>query len=344
MKIVVDDTIPFLRGVFEPYADVHYRDGAAIVRSDLVDAEALIIRTRTRCNANLLDGTAVKIIATATAGLDNIDIAYCREHGIFVKNADGCNSGGVMNYVFSALYGCAARKSIPLKGSAFGIVGVGSTGRKVENMARILGFKVLLCDPLRADEEGDSQFCSLNYLLENSDIVSLHLPLNDGTKRMADADFFRKMRLGAFFINTAHGELVVEDDLMEAIPKLGPVAIDTWNNEPDVNRRLVDMVDIATPHIAGYSYQGKQRSAMMAVRAVARFFGINELYDFYPKTDVKELEAVKLDVNGMNQGQIASTIQYNYPIFTDDFLFRMNPGGFTELRSGYQYRREFYMD
>lgn len=344
MKIVVDDTIPFLRGVFEPYADVHYRDGAAIVHSDLVDADALIIRTRTRCNADLLDGTAVKIIATATAGLDNIDIAYCREHGIFVKNADGCNSGGVMNYVFSALYGCAARKSIPLKGSAFGIVGVGSTGRKVENMARILGFKVLLCDPLRADEEGDSQFCSLDYLLENSDIVSLHLPLNDGTKRMADADFFRKMRLGAFFINTAHGELVVEDDLMEAIPKLGPVAIDTWNNEPDVNRRLVDMVDIATPHIAGYSYQGKQRSAMMAVRAVARFFGINELYDFYPKTDVKELEAVKLDVNGMNQGQIASTIQYNYPIFTDDFLFRMNPGRFTELRSDYQYRREFYID
>lgn len=344
MKIVVDDTIPFVRGVFEPYADVHYRDGAAIVRSDLVDAEALIIRTRTRCNADLLDGTAVKIIATATAGLDNIDIAYCREHGIFVKNADGCNSGGVMNYVFSALYGCAARKSIPLKGAAFGIVGVGSTGRKVENMARILGFKVLLCDPLRADEEGDSQFCSLDYLLENSDIVTLHLPLNDGTKRMADADFFRKMRLGAFFINTAHGELVVEDDLMEAIPKLGPVVIDTWNNEPDVNRRLVNMVDIATPHIAGYSYQGKQISAMMAVRAVARFFGINELYDFYPKTDVKKLEVVKLDVNGMNQGQIASTIQYNYPIFTDDFLFRMNPGGFTELRSGYQYRREFYID
>ncbi len=344
MKIVVDDMIPFVKGVFEPYADVLYRDGAAISRSDLMDAGALVIRTRTRCNADLLDGTAVKIIATATAGFDNIDIRYCRDHGIFIKNADGCNSGGVMNYVFSALYGCAARKSIPLRGATFGIVGVGSTGRKVEDMARMLGFKVLLYDPLRADEEGGSQFCSLDYLLENSDVVSLHLPLNEGTRRMANADFFRKMRLGAFFINTAHGELVVEEDLMECIPKLGPVVIDTWNNEPDINRELMDMVDIATPHIAGYSYQGKQISAMMAVRAVARFFGIRELFDFYPVADIKELEAVKLAVSGMSQGQIASVIQYNYPIFTDDFLFRMNPGGFTELRSNYQYRREFYID
>lgn len=344
MKIVVDETIPFVRGVFEPFAEVAYRDGSEIGRKDLVDADALVIRTRTICNAELLEGTAVKIIATASTGMDNIDIPYCKTHSIFLKNADGCNSGGVMNYVFSALYGCAARKSIPLTGSTFGIVGVGSAGQKVEKMARFLGFKVLLCDPLRAEEEGDSQFCSLDFLLENSDIVTLHLPLNEGTKRMANADFFRKMRLGAFFINAARGELVVEDDLIEAIPKLGPVVIDTWNNEPYINRKLMDMVDIATPHIAGYSYQGKQISAMMSVRSVARFFGISELYEFYPKTDVQELEAVKLDVSGMNQGQIASLIQYNYPIFTDDFMFRTNPAGFTELRTNYQYRREFYID
>ena len=344
MKIVIDETIPFVKGVFEPFAEVVYKEGGCICREDLIDAEALVIRTRTRCNAELLDGTAVKIIATATTGMDNIDIPYCQSHGIFLKNADGCNSGGVMNYVFSALYGCAARKSIPLTGSTFGIVGVGSSGQKVEKMARFLGFKVLLCDPVRAVEEGDTQFCSLDYLLENSDIVTLHLPLNEKTRRMADADFFRKMRLGAFFINTSRGELVVEEDLMEAIPKLGPVVIDTWNNEPDINRELMDMVDIATPHVAGYSYQGKQISTMMAVRAVARFFGISELFEFYPKTDVRELEAVKLDVSGMNQGQIASLIQYNYPIFTDDYMFRTNPSGFSELRSNYQYRREFYID
>ena len=344
MKIVVDESIPFVRGVFEPYTQVVYKDGSKIDREDLADAEALVIRTRTRCNPELLDGTAVKIIATTTTGMDNIDIPYCQSHGIFLKNADGCNSGGVMNYVFSALYGCAARKSIPLTGSTFGIVGVGNSGQKVEKMARLLGFKVLLCDPVRAAEEGESQFCSLDYLLGNSDIVTLHLPLNERTRRMANADFFRKMRLGAFFINTSRGELVVEEDLIEAVPKLGPVVIDTWNNEPYVNRELMNMVDIATPHVAGYSYQGKQISTMMAVRAVARFFGFSGLYEFYPKTDVKELEAVKLDVSGMNQGQIASLIQYNYPIFTDDFMFRMNPSGFAELRANYQYRREFYID
>lgn len=344
MKVLIDNTIPFIRGVFEPYGDVCYMDGGDISHGDLADVDALVIRTRTKCDAKLLDGTPVKMIATATAGLDNIDINYCRSNGIFVKNADGCNSGGVMNYVFSALYGCAARKSIPLSGATFGIVGVGSSGKKVEHMARMLGFKVLLCDPPRAVTEGKSQFCSLDYLLATSDIVSLHLPLNEVNRGMADGGFFRKMRLGAFFINTAHGELVCEDALIEAIPKLGPVVVDAWQNEPDINLKLLDMVDIATPHIAGYSYQGKQISTMMAVRAVARFFGLADLFDFYPETDVRSLEAVKLNFSGMTQGQIASVIQYNYPIFTDDFMFRMNPSGFTEMRSNYQYRREFYID
>ena len=213
-----------------------------------------------------------------------------------------------------------------------------------EKMARIMGFKVLLCDPYREAEEGGSQFCSLEYLLANSDIVSLHVPLDDSTKGMANEDFFRKMRLGAFFINTANGDNVVEQDLIDAAPKLGPIVIDVWSGEPDINLDLMEVADIATPHIAGYSYQSKQLGTMMAVRAVARFFSIRELYDFYPKADVSELEAVKLDIIGKTQGQIASAIQYNYPIFTDDFMFRMNPSDFAGLRTGYHYRREFFID
>ena len=120
--------------------------------------------------------------------------------------------------------------------------------------------------------------------------------------------------------------------------------LDTWQNEPDVDRELVSMVDIATPHIAGYSYQGKQRSTAAAVKTVARYFDIKPLLDFYPETDVKELKAVKLDVRGKSQGQIASLFQYNYPIFIDDFMFRVNPGGFTALRENYSYRREFFID
>ncbi len=343
MKIIADAAIPFLQGVFEPYAEVVYKPGGEIRKEDLKDADALVIRTRTHCNAYLLEDTPVKIIATATIGTDHIDLPWCNEHGIFVQNAPGCNAGGVMNYVFSALYGAASRKSIPLNGSTLGIIGVGNVGSRVEDMARYLGFKVLLNDPPREALEGPALFCKLDYLLRNSDIVTMHVPLNETTRGMADSSFFEKMKLGAFFINASRGEVISDDALMNAIPKLGPVIIDTWNNEPNVNQTLMSMVDIATPHIAGYSYQGKQRGTAMAVRAVARFFELKDLYDFFPKTEVKELEAVKLDLKGMSQGQRASLIQYNYPVFTDDFMFRSNPGDFEKLRSNYSYRREFYV-
>lgn len=344
MKIVIDNAIPFIKGVMEPYADVLYREGGALCREDIKDADALIIRTRTRCDRDLLHDTAVKIIATTSSGYENINLEYCHENGIFVKNASGCNAAGVTDYVFSALYGCAARKSIPLTGATFGIIGVGETGSKVERMARMLGFKVLLFDPVRMEKEGSGQFCSLDTLLTNSDIVSLHLPLNSITEGLADSSFFSKMRLGAFFINTAHGRIVNENDLIEAVPKLGPVVIDAWANEPNVNLSLMEKVDIATPHVAGYSYQSKLTGTMMAVRTVSRFLGISRLFDFFPDADISQLEAVKLDVSGMSQGQIAAAFQYNYPIFTDDFIFRMNPSGFDEIRTNYRYRREFYID
>lgn len=345
MKIVIDRAVPFIEGVFEPYVDeVVYKEGSDISRDDVRDADALVIRTRTKCNADLLEGSPVKIIATATIGTDHIDIPWCEQHSIFVRNAAGCNAGGVMNYVFSALYGAAARSSMPLTGSTIGIIGVGSVGGRVEAMARQLGFKVLLCDPPRAQKEGPARFCSLEYLLENSDIVTLHVPLDSTTRHMADYSFFSKMRQGAIFVNAARGELVVDEDLLAAIPHLGPVIIDTWNGEPKINRELMEKVAIATPHIAGYSYQGKQIGCMMAVRAVARFFGIAPLFDFFPPAGVKELEAVKLDIRGKTQGEVAAIMQYNYPIFSDDFLFRSNPDTFEYLRENYKFRREFYID
>lgn len=344
MKITIDKGIPFIEGVFEPYAEVTYKEGSAIEAADVRDADALIIRTRTKCNSALLDGSKVKIIATATIGTDNINLQYCKEHGIFLSNATGCNAGGVMNYVFSALYGTAARKSIPLNGCTFGIVGVGNTGARVEKMARALGFKVLLYDPIRAEEEGASQFCELDELLENSDVVSLHIPLNDSTRGIADAGFFASMKPGAFFINTAHGELVVDDDLIYAAPRLGPIILDVWNNEPDINPDVMDITDIATPHIAGYSYQGKLLGTREAVRSVARYFKIEPLYEFFPQPDITGLDAVKIDLIGKSQGQITSIFQYNYPVFTDDFMFRIAPRDFNTLRENYRYRREFYAD
>ena len=343
MKIVADIDVPFLKGVLEPYGEVLYKKGAEITNEDVKDADALILRTRTKCDATLLDGSSVRLIATATIGTDHVDFDYCNSHGIVVQNAAGCNAGGVMQYVFSALYGVAARKSIKIDGGTIGIIGVGNVGRKVENMARHLGFNVLRYDPPRAQAEGPEGFCSLEYLLENSHVVTMHVPLTELTRNMANEAFFALMQPGSIFINAARGEIVDEAALKLAMPKLGATVIDTWNNEPKVDVELVDMVDIATPHIAGYSYQGKQMGTSMAVRAVAHHFGIEALYDFFPE-DEPDREPLLLDFHGKNHGQIAAVFQYNYPIFTDDFRFRMEPEKFERLRSEYQYRREVYVE
>lgn len=344
MKIVADKDIPFLEGVFEPYAEVFYKQGDSIVKEDVADADVLIVRTRTQCNADLLEGTSVKMVTTATIGTDHIDLDYCASHGIKVANAAGCNAGGVMQYVFSAVYGIAARKGIKLEDAVFGIVGVGNVGSKIEFLAKYLGFKVLRCDPPRAEAEGPEGFCSLEYLLENSNIVTMHVPLDETTRGMADETFFALMKPGAIFINAARGEVIDENALIAASPKLGAIVIDTWCNEPRINEDLLEVADIATPHIAGYSYQGKENATTMAVRAVARYLGIRALRYYRPHDEEEGHEPVLLDLKGKNHGEIAAVFQYNYPIFTDDFRLRMNPAGFEKLRTAYQYRREIYVE
>ena len=343
-KIIVDKAIPFMEGLFEPYADVVYLTSDAIVADAVRDADVLITRTRTKCDRELLEGSKVKLIASATIGTDHIDMNWCDSAGIIVRNAPGCNSGGVMEYVFCALYGIASRKRIKLKGKTLGVVGVGNVGKKVVAMAKALGFKVLMCDPPRAREEDPDDFCDLKHLLAHSDIVTMHVPLDDTTRNMADAKFFKKMKKGAIFINASRGEIIDEQALIDAIPRLGPVIIDTWTGEPNVNIDLMEKVDIATPHIAGYSYQGKMNATAAVVRATARFLKIEPLYEFFPSDNSPLASAVKLHLSGLSQGEIASVLSYNYPIFTDDFLFRLDPRAFEEYRESYSYRREIYMD
>ena len=196
IRIVADSNIPFLEGIFEPYADIAYIDGKDIRHEDIIDADALIIRTRTRCNAELLDGTKVSLIATATIGTDHIDMEYCRENGIRVYNAQGCNAGGVMQYVFTGLYGTASRNGIKLDDMTLGIIGVGNVGKKVEHMARYLGFRILKCDPPRAAKEGPEEFVPMDYLVANDeqmpidyapgDILHQRLPRRSGGRGGAD--------------------------------------------------------------------------------------------------------------------------------------------------------------
>lgn len=340
LRIVADNKVPFLEHVFDGVADVVFMEGADIRRDDILEADALIIRTRTKCNSDLLDGTAVKMIATATIGTDHIDFQYCSSHGIKVRNAAGCNAGGVMQYVMSALFELSTRGKLDLRGKTLGIVGVGNVGSRVAQAASRLGIKTLLCDPPRAAAEGNDIFVTLEQLLENSDIVTMHVPLDTQTIGMCDEAFFAKMKSGAVFVNAARGEILRDEALLRARSKLSAVVIDTWNNESTgICRELLDAVDIATPHIAGYSYQGKLNGTSMAVRSVARHFELESLLDFYPEVD-PEKELCVLDVNGMSLQQIMQQSLSVYNPAEDDSRLRSHPEDFEYLRGNYNYRKE----
>lgn len=314
--VVVDRDIPFLDGVLEPWFEVRRRAGRDIGPDDVRDAAALLIRTRTRCDAALLDGSAVRFIATATIGTDHIDTAYCAARGIAVASAPGCNAAAVAQYVSAALRALALDRPC----STLGVIGVGHVGSLVAEAGRRAGMHVLLNDPPRAAAEGSAGFTPLPEFLAASDVVTLHIPLWPENRDFADAAFFAAMKPGASFFNASRGEVLDEPALLAARPRLDKVVIDVWKNEPDINLRLLAAADIATPHIAGYSIQGKANATQAIVRALAAHFGIAPLTSF--------------TVTGLHLPQTP------YDIFADDAKLRSHPELFEQLRSVYAYRND----
>ena len=315
-KIVVDRDIPFLDGVFEPWFEVVLLSGGAVRPADVRDAVALVVRTRTRCDAALLDGSSVQLIATATIGTDHIDLAYCASRGIAVASAPGCNAAAVAQYVAVALR--TLRLDRP--GATLGVIGVGHVGRRVAEAGLRAGMRVLLSDPPREALEGPAGFSPLPELLASADVVTLHIPLWRENLDFADAGFFAAMRPGAAFINASRGEVVDEEALLSARGRLGRLVLDVWKNEPAINLQLLAAADIATPHIAGYSVQGKIGGTQSVVRAVGECFSIHPLKDF-------RVEGVTLP-------------QTPYDILADDKALRSDPSAFESLRSHYNYRNE----
>lgn len=317
--IVVDRDIPFLAGVFENWFDVRYLAGREITADDVRGAVALVIRTRTRCDAALLEGSSVRLIATATIGTDHIDLPFCATRGITVASAPGCNAAAVAQYVAVALHAL----DLDHPGRTLGIIGVGHVGTKVAEAARRAGLRVLLNDPPRAAAEGLAAFTPLPALLAQSDIVTLHIPLWPENRNFADASFFAAMKPGASFINASRGEVLDEEALLAARGRLDKVVLDVWKHEPDINRTLLAAADIATPHIAGYSIQGKINGTQAVVRAVGESFGIVPLQHF-------EIRDVDLP-------------EEPYDIFADDTALRRDPDTFESLRSNYRYRDDRLM-
>ncbi len=354
MKFVADAKIPFLKGVLESAgADVSYIDGAKIARADLMDAEGLVVRTRTECNAALLDGTKVRFIATATIGFDHIDTAYCAKKGIFWTNAPGCNSSSVAQYICSALMNWAVIKGKPLENLKIGIVGVGNVGSKVAKVAETLGMKTLLNDPPRErewgrrgnGESGVNPFVPLNRIKDEADIISLHVPLDkegpDRTFHLADGNFFREIRRRPLFINSSRGEVVDTGALKNAIKKglLSDAVIDVWENEPGIDLELLSLAKFATPHIAGYSTDGKANGTAMSVRAASRFFRLG-LDNWFPD-GIPLPERTSRRPGGDGLSALADAVNFSYDIRKDDAALRMSPGNFEALRGAYPLRREF---
>jgi erythronate-4-phosphate dehydrogenase len=348
MKIVADDKIPFLKGALEPFAEVVYLPGKKISNEILSDADALMIRTRTKCTHSLLEGTNVRFIGTATIGFDHIDTSYCDTHGITWTNAPGCNSSSVQQYITAALLKLARDHQFKLNEKTIGIVGVGNVGSKVAKVAGILGMNVLLNDPPRARKEGSSNFVLLDSLLKESDIVTVHVPLSfvdeDKTYHLFDDLYFKKMKKRSWFLNSSRGEVTDTPALKRSLAsgKLGGAIIDVWENEPDIDLEMLDKTFLATPHIAGYSTDGKANGTAMVVNSLCKHFNLPPK-SWYPE-DIPgpSLPFIEIDGEGKSDYDIIGEAVFQaYNIEDDDIRFRFNPADFEVLRGQYQIRREF---
>lgn len=331
LRIIVDDNIPFIRGRLEAFADVAYADQFAFSPELVADADALIIRTRTRCDAALLGSSRVGMIATATIGTDQIDLDWCAKRGIRVRNAAGCNAPGVAQYVWSALL----REGFDPTRHTLGIVGYGNVGSVVGEWADALGCRVVVSDPPR-EAELRARGVDVRPLAEvcaEADALTLHTPLTRSGSHptfhlIGDAEL-SLMRPGSILVNAARGPVADTDSILRAIRTRGLRAIiDVWEGEPSIRTDLLGAARIGTFHIAGYSFEGKQRATRMALEAIGEYFGFNP-----PAADLTGPYSGR-------PGIIASEILASYDPAPDDAALRADPAAFDTLRANYNFRHE----
>lgn len=342
MKLVADINIPFLKGVFDLYFDnVILLPAKEINREVIKDADALLVRTRTFCNAEFLEGSNVKFIGTATIGFDHIDTEFCNSRGIEWVSAPGCNSGAVQQWVAASLIHISKSKGINLDGKTLGIVGVGNVGRKVLEVALALGMKVLCCDPPRKKIEHLSDFVDLKTIAQQSDFITFHVPLTyqgiDSTYHLVDETLINSLKDNVILINSSRGEVIETQSLINAINnrKFTSVALDVWENEPNISNELLELVDIATPHIAGYSLEGKVNGTAMVVDALSKFFNLG-IHPWQPSINpTSEKKVINDPIN------LIDAITQTYDINADDANFRKSANWFEKYRSDYTLRREF---
>ena len=330
MKIVVDDKIPYIREKLAVIAsEVVSLPGARISADDVIDADALIVRTRTRCDEQLLKGSRVQFVATATIGYDHVDVDYLNKAGICWTNCPGCNAGSVAQYVECALL--LLQQNLCLSQSTIGIVGCGHVGSKVKAVAERLGMQVLVCDP----PLGDDSFVSLDVIEKEADVITFHVPLTKegphATYHLADQVFFSRLSRVPYIINTSRGEVVDGKALLAALQdgRVRDAVIDVWENEPFLDTQLLQRVFIGTPHIAGYSADGKVNADNMVIAALCQHFNIQ-----HPSLIVAPSLPAGFQYTG-NPLELYNPLE-------DSRKLKENPQLFENLRNNYPLRRESF--
>lgn len=353
IKTVCSANMPYVKEAFSTLGKTIVLDGRSIQASDVKDADLLAIRSTTKVNRDLLDGSCVRFVGTATIGTDHLEKEYLGKNGVEWCYSPGCNANSVSEYIAAALLTLAVRHSIDLKNKTIGVIGVGNVGRIVAKKAEILGLRVLRNDPPRARAEHSSEeFVEIDQVLKEADIITMHVPITktgrDATYHMVDESFLEKAKPGVIFINAARGPVVDTDALLSAIESgtVSHTVIDTWEGEPDFNKHLLNKADIGTPHIAGHSFEGKVTGTVMVYKEACRFLGIEPTWSpdsLLPEPIVPE---ITIDAKGRNDTNILRDIVHRvYNIEADDKHLRDfgsdHAAHFDSFRSNYPMRREF---
>ncbi len=363
MRIVADENIPFVQEAFGSLGAVHLMSGRSISPEILRDAEVLLVRSVTRVDSSLLEGSAVRFVGSATIGTDHVDAAYLRDRGIPFAHAPGSNAESVVEYVIAALLHLAVSRNQPLRGKTVGIVGCGNIGGRLAERLPALGLTVLKNDPplqhLREREGKPRDYIGLDDLLEASDIVTLHVPLTASgpypTRRLMDDERLGRMRSGAWLLNSCRGAVVSGAALSRQIAgrRTGAVVLDVWEGEPEPDPLLVERVDLGTPHIAGYSYDGKVQGTVMLYDALTDYLRMPRQWNaeeiLRPGAGDHPRLAAPDDAAGDETTWLAALVRQMYPISEDDRRFRgylevpaeRRSAFFNELRKTYPRRRAF---
>ncbi|RRZ94707.1 4-phosphoerythronate dehydrogenase PdxB [Erwinia sp. 198] len=349
MKILVDENMPYARELFSRTGDVVAVPGRPVPQAELDDADGLMVRSVTKVNAELLNGKPVKFVGTATAGTDHIDEAFLQQQEIAFSAAPGCNAIAVVEYVFSALLLLAERDGFALKDRTVGIVGVGNVGGRLQARLAALGIRTLLCDPPRADRGDEGDFLPLSQLVAEADILTFHTPLfKQGaykTLHLADEALLRALKPNAILINACRGPVVDNQALLKVLATRRDlsVVLDVWEPEPELSLPLLEKVDIATAHIAGYTLEGKARGTTQVFEAWTQFLGNPQQVALETLLPAPEFGQIALR-GELDQPTLKRLVHLVYDVRRDDAPLRKVaavPGEFDRLRKNYLERREW---